>query len=46
MGAIIAVPVTVAVLAPSFKTVKEYSIDSARRRSTRLPSPGRSRGTR
>ena len=26
MGAIIAVPVTVAVLAPSFKTIKEYSI--------------------
>ena len=27
MGAIIAVPVTVAVLAPSFKTIKEYAID-------------------
>jgi menaquinol-cytochrome c reductase iron-sulfur subunit len=27
MGAIIAVPVTVAVLAPSFQTVKEFSID-------------------
>jgi menaquinol-cytochrome c reductase iron-sulfur subunit len=27
MGAIIAVPVTIAVLAPSFETVKEYSID-------------------
>jgi menaquinol-cytochrome c reductase iron-sulfur subunit len=27
MGAIIAVPVTIAVLAPSFKTVKEFAID-------------------
>ena len=27
MGAIIAVPVTVAVLAPSFETIKEYAID-------------------
>ena len=27
MGAIIAVPVTVAVLAPSFKTIKEFAID-------------------
>lgn len=27
MGAIIAVPVTVAVLAPSFKTIKEYPVD-------------------
>jgi Rieske Fe-S protein len=27
MGAIIAVPVTVAVLAPSFETVKEYAVD-------------------
>jgi len=27
MGAIIAVPVTIAVLAPSFETIKEYSID-------------------
>ena len=27
MGAIIAVPVTIAVLAPSFKTIKEYAID-------------------
>jgi len=27
MGAIIAVPVTIAVLAPSFETIKEYSVD-------------------
>ena len=27
MGAIIAVPVTVSVLAPSFRTIKEYPID-------------------
>jgi Rieske Fe-S protein len=27
MGAIIAVPVTIAVLAPSFKTIKEFSVD-------------------
>ena len=27
MGAIIAVPVTIAVLAPSFETIKEYPVD-------------------